>query len=84
MGTKNDMLIVISRIRNSPNILSALNLAKNIGMPTMALTGFSGGKAAEMADISIHYKINNYAVTEDCHQIFMQCLAQFICKMREL
>lgn len=73
-----DLLIVISSSGNSPNIIEALKIAKIIGMKTVAFTGFDGGEARGLADISIHIPVCNYGVVEDCHQIIMHMLAQYI------
>lgn len=72
-----DALLVISSSGNSPNIIEAMKVAKTKGIPTIALTGFKGGKAKEMADVSLHVDFQNYAIVEDGHQAIMQCLAQY-------
>lgn len=73
-----DVLVAISSSGNSPNILHVLRLAKERGLTTMAMTGFSGGKAKEIADISLHVAAHNYGVVEDAHQSLMHALAQFL------
>jgi phosphoheptose isomerase len=77
-GKPGDLLIAISSSGNSENIVRALKHSKAAGMPTIALTGFSGGRAAELADIGIHVSSQNYGVVEDLHQSVMHMLAQFI------
>jgi D-sedoheptulose 7-phosphate isomerase len=72
-----DGLLVISSSGNSPNIIEAMNVAKAKGLPVIALTGFKGGKAKELADVSLHVDFQNYAIVEDGHQAIMQCLAQY-------
>lgn len=72
-----DGLIVISSSGNSPNIIEAIQIAKNKGVPVIAFTGFKGGKARELADVSLHIDFSNYAIVEDGHQALMQCLAQY-------
>jgi len=73
-----DVLICISSSGNSANILAALRAASAMGLRTIAVTGFSGGEAARMADISLHVAAHNYGVVEDCHQILMHNIAQYI------
>lgn len=77
-ATKDDLLIVISSSGNSPNIIKALELAITLQMNTISLTGFTGGKASKLARINLHVPINNYGIVEDCHQILMHILAQYI------
>jgi D-sedoheptulose 7-phosphate isomerase len=73
-----DILICISSSGNSANILAALRQASAMGLETIALTGFSGGDAAKLADLSLHVAAHNYGVVEDCHQILMHNIAQYI------
>jgi phosphoheptose isomerase len=73
-----DILICISSSGNSANILTALRQASSMRLKTIALTGFSGGEAARLADISLHVGVHNYGVVEDCHQILMHNIAQYI------
>jgi len=42
---KDDVLIVLSGSGNSPNIVNALEQAKEMGLKTFAILGYSGGKA---------------------------------------
>ncbi|PTB30418.1 phosphoheptose isomerase [Paraburkholderia caribensis] len=76
-GRDGDLLIAISSSGNSPNILEALHLAREIGMKSIAMTGFSGGEAAKLADVSLWVKAQNYGIVEDVHQSLMHILAQF-------
>jgi D-sedoheptulose 7-phosphate isomerase len=73
-----DVLVCISSSGNSANILAALRQAKAMQLKTIALTGFSGGESAKLADISLHVAVHNYGIVEDCHQILMHNIAQYI------
>ena len=78
-----DVLITISSSGDSENIVRALDWAGNNGMTTIALSGFSGGRSAQMADISLHVAAENYGVVEDVHQSLIHILAQYV-RMSEL
>ena len=78
-----DVLITISSSGDSENIVRALDWAGNNGMTTIALSGFSGGRSAQMADISLHVAAENYGVVEDVHQSLIHILAQYA-RMSEL
>lgn len=78
LGSRSDTLIAISSSGASPNIIKALNWAKSNGMATIAMTGFGGGDAAKIADVSLHVSIDNYGVVEDIHQSLMHILAQYL------
>jgi D-sedoheptulose 7-phosphate isomerase len=73
-----DVLICISSSGNSDNILAALRKASSMGLKTIAFTGFDGGESAKLADINVHIAAHNYGVVEDCHQILMHNIAQYI------
>jgi D-sedoheptulose 7-phosphate isomerase len=73
-----DLLICISSSGNSANILAALRKAKAMQLRTIALTGFTGGESVRLADITLHVGVHNYGIVEDCHQILMHNIAQYI------
>jgi len=53
LGNKDDILIAISTSGNSKNVYSAVKVAKALGCTVIGLTGTSGGKLKETADICI-------------------------------
>jgi len=53
LGNKGDVLLAISTSGNSPNILRAIQSARDKGMKIIALTGKDGGKMKGLADIEI-------------------------------
>jgi D-sedoheptulose 7-phosphate isomerase len=53
IGQKGDLLIAISTSGNSPNVLRAVEAAKEMGIATLALTGQPGGRLAGLADLAI-------------------------------
>jgi D-sedoheptulose 7-phosphate isomerase len=73
-----DVLITISSSGDSENIVRALAWARDNGLATIALSGFSGGRSARLADISLHVTAENYGVVEDAHQSLMHILAQYL------
>jgi D-sedoheptulose 7-phosphate isomerase len=73
-----DVVICLSSSGNSPNIIAVLRQAHAMGLKTIAFTGFSGGAAVKLADITLHIPAHNYGVVEDCHQILMHNIAQYI------
>jgi phosphoheptose isomerase len=77
-----DVLIAISSSGRSPNIVRALTWARRHGMATIALTGFDGGDARAVADVSVHVDVANYGIVEDLHHTIMHVLAQYIRQSR--
>ena len=77
-----DVLMAISSSGRSANIIRALTWARDHGVGTIALTGFDGGEARRLAEVSIHVDAANYGVIEDMHQVIMHALAQYIRQSR--
>jgi phosphoheptose isomerase len=77
-----DVLIAISSSGRSPNIVRALSWARDHGLSTIALTGFDGGGAREVAEVVIHTDSRNYGIVEDLHHAIMHILAQYIRQSR--
>jgi D-sedoheptulose 7-phosphate isomerase len=78
-----DLLIAISSSGNSDNIIAAVTEARSRGVPVIGLSGFSGGRLREMADVSLHVPVNNYGLVEDVHQSLMHIIAQSIARQRD-
>ena len=53
VGVKGDVLLGISTSGNSPNVINAVNSAKEKGMTTVSLLGKNGGKLKELVDLPI-------------------------------
>ena len=53
IGQRDDVLVGISTSGNSANVVHAFNVAKEIGVRTIAMTGQGGGKLAQLADLVI-------------------------------
>ena len=51
---KGDVLVGISTSGNSANILKAFEVAKEIGVKTIGMTGETGGKMAECSDVLLN------------------------------
>lgn len=77
-----DVLVAVSSSGRSANIVTALSWARDHGLGTIALTGFDGGEARAIADVSVHVDGTNYGVIEDLHQAIMHALAQYIRQSR--
>lgn len=62
-----DLLIAISASGKSKNIIKAVEYANLMECPTIGLTGFDGGKLAQVATEAIIVKSDNYGIIEDLH-----------------
>ncbi|MCU0853244.1 MAG: SIS domain-containing protein [Thermoplasmata archaeon] len=64
---KDDVVIGISGSGNSPNVLKAMHYANDKGALTIGLTGFDGGKMAQLAKICYTVPSNCMQQVEDIH-----------------
>ena len=75
-----DLLIALSGSGNSPNIVRAIEQAKTIDVQSYAILGFSGGQCKELADVSIHFPVNDMQIAEDLQLIVGHMLMQYLWK----
>lgn len=80
---KGDVLIAISSSGNSPNVIAAVEKAKELDVFVAGFSGFEGGALAELSDASVHVATHNYGIVEDAHQAVMHIIAQFIACRRD-
>ena len=73
-----DVLITISSSGDSENIIRAIAWARDNGVPVIAMSGFSGGRSRDLADVSLHISADNYGIVEDTHQSLTHILAQYV------
>jgi len=79
---RGDVLIALSGSGNSPNILKALEQAKAMGMKTYAILGYNGGKARTMADVPIHFQVNDMQLSEDLQLVVGHIVMQWLYESR--
>lgn len=82
LARKGDVLITFSGSGNSPNILKALEEAKTVGMTSYAVLGFSGGKAKALADVPIHFAVNDMQIAEDAQMVIGHMIMQWLYAQR--
>ncbi len=85
MFNKGDLLLAISASGNSPNVVKAVEYAKELGGKTIAFCGFSGGKLKEIADMPLYTpnKDKDYGPIEDLHMILDHVMVNFLTQDEE-
>ncbi len=78
-GKKGDVLIGLSTSGNSVNIMKAMDVAKEIGMITVAFTGETGGKLKEMCNYLINVPSKDTPRIQESHIT----LGHIICELVE-
>lgn len=63
----NDVVVIISASGNSPNVVAAVETAREAGAITVAFTGRTGGRLRELADLVIRAPSDSMEQIEDAH-----------------
>lgn len=82
-GGAGDLLIALSGSGNSPNIVKVLEEARAMGVKSYAILGYSGGKCKELADVPIHFPVNDMQISEDMQLIVGHMLMQYLYARRD-
>ena len=78
LGRPGDVVIGISTSGNSPNVILALEVAKQNGMPTVVLTGGTGGKMANLADHTFIVPSQHTPHIQEAHITLCHILCQLV------
>jgi len=77
-GQAGDLLIVLSGSGNSPNIVAVLEQAKKSGIKSYAILGFTGGRCKALADVAIHFPVDDMQIAEDLQLVVGHMLMQWL------
>lgn len=73
-GQTGDLLIAISSSGSSPNIIAAINAARQKQMTVVTLTGIKeGNPARQLGDVNFYIAGRTYGAVECLHQILLHC-----------
>ena len=77
-GRAGDVLIGISTSGNSPNVVHAVREANALGMITVAFTGESGGRLAEISQVCIKVPSSDTARIQEAHIMIGHILCEAV------
>jgi D-sedoheptulose 7-phosphate isomerase len=77
-GRAGDLLIVLSGSGNSANVVKALEVAADLGIRTFAILAFSGGRCLELAEVPIHFQIDDMQIAEDTQLVVGHLIMQWL------
>ncbi len=77
-GVKGDVLVGLSTSGNSKNIVSAMEVAKELGLLTIGFTGKGGGAMKEHSDILIEIDSEDTARIQECQMLMGHSLCQLV------
>lgn len=74
-----DTLIAISSSGNSPNIVKAVELAKEYKIPVIGISGFDGGLLNQLADakIMVETQKGEYELVEGIHAVILHLMTKY-------
>ena len=78
LGRKGDIAIALSTSGNSPNVLKAVEVARNLGLITVAWTGKDGGKLASLVDYPFVVPSKVTARIQECHITLGHVLCELV------
>jgi D-sedoheptulose 7-phosphate isomerase len=83
LGRTGDIVVAISASGNSPNLIRAFDYAKSIGIKTVAITAFDGGKIKQMADEGVHVPTapKEYGPAEDAHMVLDHLVGAYLMRV---
>lgn len=67
LGRRGDTALAISTSGNSPNVLRAVEAARQLGISTIGLTGKDGGKLAGLVDIPLIVESDSTQRIQETH-----------------
>lgn len=78
LANPGDVLVVLSGSGNSPNIVAALEQSKAMKVKSYAILGFTGGRCKELADVPIHFAVDDMQISEDLQLVVGHMLMQWL------
>lgn len=74
-----DTVIALSSSGNSPNIIKAVELAREFKIPVIGLSGFDGGKLNQLSDAKILIKTEKglYEMVESIHGVILHLMTNY-------
>lgn len=73
-----DIAVALSTSGNSPNVIQAIEKAKQLNLKTIALLGKDGGKLKGEADHEIIVKSNDVARIQEAHITILHIIAEIV------
>jgi D-sedoheptulose 7-phosphate isomerase len=78
LGRAGDAVIAISTSGNSPNVLKAVETARELGIKIIALAGRNGGRLAPLADVALVVETDSTQRVQETHITIAHILCELI------
>jgi D-sedoheptulose 7-phosphate isomerase len=78
LGRAGDVALAISTSGNSPNVLRAVEAARDIGITTIGLAGRDGGKLAALVDLALVVHVDSTQRIQETHITIAHILCELV------
>ena len=78
LGRSKDVALAISGSGNSPNVLRGVEVARALGMVTIGLSGFAGGKLSSLVDVPLVVANHDMLQIEDAHLVVCHAMTTWL------
>jgi D-sedoheptulose 7-phosphate isomerase len=75
-GRRGDVLLAMSTSGSSPNVLAAVDAARDLGMATWALTGSSASALARRCEELVGVHASSTATIQEVHQVALHIMCE--------
>lgn len=79
-----DVVMGICTSGNSPTVVGAIEYASWIGCKTIGVTGFDGGKMAQLVNLNIQVPVNHMGSVEDAHLVICHMIGYYFVDTADL
>lgn len=69
-----DVVFALSGSGNSPNVICAMETARDMGLKRIGLTGRDGGKLAPLCDVAVVVPSESMQIIEDAHLVILHAM----------
>jgi D-sedoheptulose 7-phosphate isomerase len=73
-----DLALGVSGSGNSPNLVAAMQTAREMGLHSAALLGFAGGRTRDLVDLPLVVPVDSTPLVEDAHLIINHMLTEML------
>ena len=77
-GRAGDLLIALSGSGNSANVVRALETAATLDIKSFAILAFTGGRCKQLADVAIHFNVDDMQIAEDTQLVVGHLCMQWL------
>jgi D-sedoheptulose 7-phosphate isomerase len=77
-----DLLITVSGSGNSENVVRATEVANDLGVKTLTICGYDGGRLKEISNSHVWIRSFDMQICEDAHLLFGHLVMKSICDMK--